>query len=85
MFVYLLALFPLYIFVYSPLTRAINGGLPDSQDQAISFNESLFALDEPLACPTYPYNVQVFSHEPLVLYLSSFVSDEEASHLISIR
>lgn len=83
MYLYLLALLPLYIFVYSPLTRSTNGGA--SQGEAVSFNESLFALDEPVACPTYPYNVQVFSQEPLILYLSSFVSDEEASHLINIR
>lgn len=38
-----------------------------------------------MQCPTQPFQSYVFSETPPVVYVASFVSDEEALHLIQRR
>lgn len=35
--------------------------------------------------PTEGYEVQIFSREPLILYVHNFVSTDEIKHLLAIR
>ncbi|KAH7125195.1 hypothetical protein B0J11DRAFT_435062 [Dendryphion nanum] len=35
-------------------------------------------------CPTHLYNVHIFSHDPLIIYIPSFITESEALHLQSI-
>ncbi|KAF2021466.1 hypothetical protein BU24DRAFT_21200 [Aaosphaeria arxii CBS 175.79] len=35
-------------------------------------------------CPEHLYNVQIFSEDPLIIYIPSFITAEEAEHLQSI-
>jgi len=36
------------------------------------------------ACPDHPYTVHLFSKNPLVIYISNFITPEEAAHLEAI-
>ncbi|KAF2872396.1 hypothetical protein BDV95DRAFT_593776 [Massariosphaeria phaeospora] len=39
---------------------------------------------ENITCPHHLYNVQIFSEDPLVIYIPDFITAEEAAHLQSI-
>ncbi|EZF30437.1 hypothetical protein H109_03210 [Trichophyton interdigitale MR816] len=41
-----------------------------------------FRPDESTSCTAHPYNAYIISREPLVTYISSFVSNEEIDHLL---
>ena len=41
--------------------------------------------DISLHCPTQPFQSYIFSDHPPVVYVASFVSDDEARHLIQSR
>jgi prolyl 4-hydroxylase len=45
----------------------------------------LIASDEPLSCPDHSYNTFILSHEPLMVYIEGFLSEEERKHLLKIR
>lgn len=36
------------------------------------------------SCPEHLYNVQIFSEDPLIIYIPEFITESEASHLESI-
>jgi len=37
-----------------------------------------------LSCPEHTYNVHLFSRDPLAIYISNFITEEEAQHLEEI-
>jgi prolyl 4-hydroxylase len=89
---YLIALIPAYIFVLAPVSRLIFGTDSDaSQNEVLDTSKidpkllSLISPDEVLNCSSPPYNVHIFSRAPLVIYIESFLSDDEASHLVRER
>jgi prolyl 4-hydroxylase len=47
--------------------------------------EKLVVPDANLACPPHSYETHILSTEPLVVYISGFLSDAEADHLVEIR
>ena len=81
---YFLALVPLYIFLYQPLYNMIYGPPPTPPSQ-LALNESFIALGEPLSCPSHNFDIHIFSREPLIIYITSFLSPEESQHLLAIR
>jgi hypothetical protein len=42
-------------------------------------------LEKPTACANHPYKIHLFSEDPLVIYIDSFISKDEASQLVSMR
>jgi hypothetical protein len=43
------------------------------------------ALDKAATCRNHPYKTHLFSEDPLVIYINSFISEDEASQLVSLR
>ena len=43
------------------------------------------ADDVPTDCPGGEYKTHILSHEPLVIYIENFLSDEEADHPVDIK
>lgn len=83
---YIFALLPLYVLVYLPISSMLHGSPQKSKKQeALIFNESFVATDEPLACPSHSYNTHILSHEPLIIYIENFLSESESRHLLEIR
>lgn len=91
-FGYLIALIPAYILVFAPISRLIFG--PYSQGSANDVLDtskldpnllSLIDPDEVLNCSSHSYNVHIFSRAPLVIYIESFLSEDEASHMVRER
>lgn len=89
---YLFALIPAYIFVLSPISRLLFGtNLHDSENGVLDTSKldpnllSLVDPDEVLNCSSHPYNVHIFSRAPLVIYIESFLSNDEASHMVRER
>jgi prolyl 4-hydroxylase len=93
---YLLALLPLYIFVYLPVSQLLgfppssswssSPSSPGGHDHEYSFNESFVAFEEPgLVCPEHTYATHILSREPLVLYLEGWLSEGEIQHLLETR
>lgn len=82
---YLIALLPLYIFVYLPLSNLLFGTQESSGKHVLSLNSSLIATNEPLACLNHKYNTYILSQEPLVIYIENFLSNDETKHLLDIR
>lgn len=80
------ALIPLYIFIYLPLSNLILGTTQEtSQKQMLSLNSSLIASNEPLSCPHHSFNTYILSHQPLIIYIENFLSVDESKHLLDIR
>lgn len=88
---YIVALLPLYIFVYLPLSSMIFGTSQKPSIQHATFNSSLIATDDgdqPLSgvsCPSHDYNTFILSREPLIIYVEKFLSSDESKHLLDIR
>lgn len=83
---YILALLPLYILVWVPISNIIFGTSQQPSDhQNAVFNSSFVATDEPLSCPPHNYNTFILSQEPLIVYIENFLSTEESAHLVEIR
>jgi prolyl 4-hydroxylase len=98
---YLLALFPIYIFIYLPVSQLL--GLPSfsssltssswsssssgpHDDHEHSFNESFIAFEDPdIVCHEHTYTTHILSREPLVLYLEGWLAEGEIEHLLEIR
>lgn len=75
-----------YILVGSPLQRIFLGGRPAAEDDVVfAKSDHLVIPDESLVCPDYGYNVHILNRDPLVIYMPSFVSRQEAQHLVDIR
>lgn len=82
---YIVALLPLYIFVYLPVSNILFGTAPKPSQEVFHLNSSFIASNEPLYCPSHKYSTHILSLEPLVIYIESFVSSDESSHLLKIR
>jgi prolyl 4-hydroxylase len=81
---YFLAIIPFYIFVYLPISQVIRGPVNSPSETPFPFNDTLL-VDEAVSCPAHGFNTYILSREPLVIYISSFISDGEADHLLEIR
>lgn len=64
-----------------PQTKEETVDLPVSQDHI----ESLVYPDPKMQCPQKPLDVHIFSNNPLIIYIPTFLSDEESQHMIEIR
>jgi prolyl 4-hydroxylase len=89
---YLIALLPLYVLVYTPISNMLTGSAgfsstsPNHERIHILNGTFLASKDDlPGDCTQHQYNVQIISRSPLVLYLTGFLSETEADHLIEIR
>jgi len=85
---YALALIPLYLFVYLPISSMLSGTVQQPLNPAIAsfnLNDSSIASDEPLSCPDHSYTTHILSHEPLIIYIEDFLSADESAHLLKIR
>ena len=51
------------------------------QKSVINFD----TLDKAATCRNHPYKTHLFSEDPLVIYINSFISEDEASQLVSLR
>ncbi|KAK4965652.1 hypothetical protein LTR66_012100 [Elasticomyces elasticus] len=82
---YLLALIPLYFFVYLPLSSNHAKQQPASR-VSIDLNETIFALGGPRAgsCIDRSYSTHLLSRQPLVIYIEDFLSEAESKHLLEI-
>ena len=47
--------------------------------------EKLVFPEKDLSCPTHSFETHILSTEPLVVYISGFLSEQEADHLVEIR
>lgn len=85
MLYYLLAIIPIYLFVYLPFSHLLLS--PTSDFPHYDFNSSLFIPDGngSIACLAHTYTTYIISREPLVVYISGFLSPKESEHLIEIR
>ncbi|MCJ1305382.1 hypothetical protein MMC08_008196 [Hypocenomyce scalaris] len=59
-------------------------GPPPTPPSQLALNESFIALGEPLSCPSHNFDIHIFSREPLIIYITSFLSPEESQHLLAI-
>jgi prolyl 4-hydroxylase len=91
---YILALLPLYIFIYLPISQLLfPSSNPSTSTRSSStsshedtFNSSFIAPEERhLICPPHYYSTHILSREPLVLYLENWLSEDEILHLIETR
>ena len=85
---YILALIPLFIVLYVPLSNLLFGPSPlMAHTSFLSFNESFIAPDDvdPLACPVQNFSTHILSREPLLLYLEGFLGRAERGELLDIR
>ena len=82
---YFVAIFPLYIFVYLPISNSLFRASDDGSRPATILNGSFIASDDPLSCPAHTYNTFILSLDPLMVYIENFVSAEESAHLLAIR
>ncbi|KAM7188669.1 hypothetical protein V8F20_010472 [Naviculisporaceae sp. PSN 640] len=95
MFSYLVPLFAVALFFYTPIVELITGRTaPPPQLRRTplpQINEDLLAVEaanrssaESSTCGTDAYSIHVFSREPLVIYLENFLSQDERKHLLEI-
>jgi prolyl 4-hydroxylase len=83
---YIVALLPLYMFLYLPISHMLYGTSEKAGNQQITnFNSSFIATNDPLSCPFHNYNTFILSHEPLIIYIENFLSPDESQHLLEIR
>ncbi|KAF2499807.1 hypothetical protein BU16DRAFT_524252 [Lophium mytilinum] len=76
-----------YLFVGAPLFTTLFGEVDrevSTHGEVLKNIESLVVPEENLTCPHHGYNINIFSTEPLIIYIESFLSDEEAAHLVKI-
>jgi len=85
---YIAAVPAAYVFLYLPISQMIYGPPKQSPNGQLSnfvYNESFIATNEPLSCASHNYNTFILSHEPLIIYIENFLSEDESKHLIQIR
>lgn len=75
-----------YILAGAPFSRSLFGGRKQDPPEEISFEKSasLVTSEDNLTCPHHAYNTHIFSRDPLVIYIQSFLSNEEAEHLVRV-
>jgi hypothetical protein len=76
-----------YILAGAPLSRSLFSASKQDPTEGISLEKgaSLVIPEDNLTCPHHAYNVHILSRDPLVIYIQSFLSNEEAEHLVRIR
>jgi len=76
-----------YILAGAPLSRSLFGARKQDPPEEISPEKSasLVISEDNLTCPHHAYNIHIFSRDPLVIYIQSFLSNEEAEHLVRVR
>ena len=80
-FLLLIAGGPIQQFLFGDRTSS----LLSTNEAPVLDAEKLVVPDANLACPPHSYETHILSTEPLVVYISGFVSDAEADHLVDIR
>ncbi|KAK7414377.1 hypothetical protein QQX98_006742 [Neonectria punicea] len=88
---YVIGLVAVLAFFSNPISQLLYPDLARRQNVVHprpTFNESLLAMDAPNAtapkCPPDTYRARILSRSPLVVYLESFLSDEERHHLLNV-
>ncbi|KAF2200128.1 hypothetical protein GQ43DRAFT_397153 [Delitschia confertaspora ATCC 74209] len=72
-----------YVLAGAPLASLLFGSPKERvQQSSVDKAESLVIPEGNLNCPFHGYNVYKISHDPLVLYIRSFLSQEEADHIV---
>lgn len=87
---YVVALLACLILLYNQSSNSSSDGNPPRSIRRTprpQINESLLALEDGghTVCPEDNYSVHLFSKEPLVVYIESFISKEERAHLLEVR
>jgi hypothetical protein len=84
---YFLALLPIYIFIYQPVSQFFFPSSSSHGRNDLTFNASFIAPPEDpnLTCPDHKYVTHILSREPLVLYLEGWLAEEEIGELLDIR
>lgn len=79
------------LFFGSEKLQALLGIRRDTTDTSASRSShnveaprSLTFVNESLICPTRPMNVQIFSNNPLIVYISDFINAAEAEELVDL-
>lgn len=92
MFSYIVALAAFVLFFYNPILQYLAPATTPTRIHRTprpQINEDLLALELDNStvdgCSADAYAVRVFSLQPLVLYIESFLSAEERAHLLAIR
>lgn len=93
MFSYAVGLLACLLVLYTPLSQLLFGQSPSTAPRIRrtprpAINESLLALDDwtgNLTCGEDQYSVHLFSKEPLIIYIESFLTKKERAHLLDIR
>ncbi|OCL04995.1 hypothetical protein AOQ84DRAFT_323635 [Glonium stellatum] len=75
-----------YILAGAPLSRSLFGPSKQNPPEEISSEKSasLVIPEDNLTCPYHAYNIHIFSRDPLIIYIQSFLSNEEAEHIVSM-
>lgn len=79
-----------FVLLYNPVTQLLSPAPPlIRRTPRPQVNETLLALEDvtsqTLQCPGDSYSVHIFSKAPLVVYIESFLSAGERSHLLDVR
>lgn len=79
----------IYLFFGGQLSGVFQSQPADQNDEILPISpeksESLVYPDPALKCRHHPYNVHIFSSSPLIIYIESFLSEEESQHMIEAR
>ncbi|KAF2178581.1 hypothetical protein K469DRAFT_731601 [Zopfia rhizophila CBS 207.26] len=75
-----------YILAGAPLLSIFFGSPGLHSHHQFSFDkvESLVIPEANLTCPAHAYSIHLFSRDPLVIYVDSFLSDAEAEHVVKM-
>jgi len=86
---YLIPLAFLLLIAGGPIQQLLFGdrtsSLLSTNEAPVLDAEKLVVPDANLACPPHSYETHILSTEPLVVYISGFLSNTEADHLVEIR
>lgn len=82
---YFLISVALYIFVLSPVLKSYLGSEND-EDSVVSYerSDSLVYPDAGLKCDSHSFQTHILSRDPLIIYIPSFLKDEEADELVKL-
>jgi prolyl 4-hydroxylase len=87
---YLIPLAFILLLAGGPVQKFLLGGQNDGQplsshEVPILDAEKLVFPEKDLFCPQHSFGTHILSTEPLVVYISGFLSEQEADHLVQIR
>lgn len=79
----------LYLFLGGHLSGSSQGQTATEDDEPLPLSrekiESLVYPDSHLECKQPLFDAHIFSSSPLIIYVPSFLSEEESEHLVDIR